>query len=213
MKKFHLAAAAVAALAIAGSASAEGAVAYNASVTSDYVFRGVSQTAGKAAIQGGIDYTNGMFYAGTWASNVSFAAYELDLYAGVRPVVGKFSFDAGLITYQYADKGLNLTEAKGAVTYALPKGTIGAAFYDNIDAGKFYYYEVNGSYPLSEKFSLSGAIGEQSYPWLKYSTANVGLTYIINPTFSIDGRISGTNLNETVKDAKPRVSVTVKAAF
>jgi uncharacterized protein (TIGR02001 family) len=217
MKKIILAAsAAVAALAFAGSASAEGAFSYNLAVTSDYIFRGFSQTDGDPAIQGGVDYSNGIFYAGAWASNVSFANdYEVDIYGGVKPVYGDFTFDLGLITYQYGDDSLNSTEAKGAVTYALPKGTIGAAVYSNLDFDDTTYYEINASYPVTDKLTVSGAIGEQELGGLKYSTGNIGATYAITPMFAVDVRFSDTNLPELSVDLPwdPAYVVTLKAAF
>ena len=46
-------------------------VSANVTLTSDYVWRGLGQTAGNPAIQGGFDYaSDGGFYAGIWASNV-----------------------------------------------------------------------------------------------------------------------------------------------
>lgn len=222
MKTYLLAAAAIAALAFtAGSASATtsfagGTLAYNVAGTSDYVFRGLSQTNGDAAIQGGIDYSNGMFYAGTWASNVSFGHdYELDVYAGLKPTAGKFSFDLGAITYYYGNKSYNTTELKAAVSHPLGKATVGVALYDNVDYGKTYYYELNGSYPITDKLGVSGAVGEQAVSGLKYSTANLGLTYAITPVLSLDGRFSGTNIPKTpfTKAADERFAVTLKAAF
>lgn len=214
MKKLFLAAVAVAAL-TAGAAHA-GDVTYNLDVTSDYVFRGFSQTNAKPAVQGGIDYAKGLFYAGTWASTVDFAnGYELDLYAGVRPTLGKTSFDFGAITYQYGEKGFNTTELKAAVSHPFYKGTIGAAYFNNVGFGSTFYYEVNGSYPLTDKLSVSGAVGEQDLTGIKYSTGNIGLTYAITPMWSLDARYSDTNLPEIalLKVAKPRVAVTLKAAF
>ena len=214
MKSLILGATALLAV-LAGSASA-GDFAYNVDATSDYVFRGLSQTNGKAAIQGGIDYTHGIYYAGTWGSTVDFAnGYEWDIYGGVRPTLGKTSFDFGAITYQYGEKGFNSTEFKAAVSHPLYKGTIGAAFYDNIDFGSTFYYEINGSYPLTDKLSLSGAVGEQDASGAKYSTGNIGLTYAITPMWSLDARYSDTNIPETyfTKAAKPRVALTLKATF
>ena len=109
MKKTLLAAAALAALAFAGSASATtelagGTLSYNIGVTNDYVFRGLSQTDGDAALQGGVDYSRGLFYVGTWASNVSFADHELDLYAGVKPTLGKAALPARCIWLTKATK-------------------------------------------------------------------------------------------------------------
>ena len=60
----------------------------NMAASSNYYWRGVTQSADQAAISGGVDYANEAgFYAGGWASNIDFgpttsASYELDLYAG-----------------------------------------------------------------------------------------------------------------------------------
>ncbi len=216
MKTTLFAAAAFAALAFAAGSASAGSFSYNIAGTSDYVFRGLSQTNGDAAIQGGVDYSAGLFYAGTWASNVSFGHdYELDVYAGVKPTVGKFAFDLGAITYYYGTKSYNTTELKAAVSHPLGKGTVGVALFDNVDYGKSYYYELNGSYPITDKLGISGAVGEQAVTGVKYSTANLGLTYAINPTLSLDGRFSGTNIPVTpfTKAADERFAVTLKAAF
>lgn len=213
MKKILFGASALAVLAFAGSASAEGAFSYNIGVTSDYVFRGFTQTDGGAAVQGGVDYSNGIFYAGAWASNVDFADYEVDLYVGVKPVVGDFTFDLGVVTYQYGDEAVNASEVKAAVSYPLYKGAIGAAYFHNLDFDDTTYYEINASYPLSEKFSVSGAIGEQDLGGAKYTTGNIGVTYAINPTLVLDARLSDTNIPEILEPSKPRLAVTLKAVF
>jgi len=79
-------------VASAAEAAPVNTVAYNVGLYSQYIFRGLTQTANKPAIQGGVDYTNASgFYLGTWASNVSWlgdsrsydnASLELDLYGG-----------------------------------------------------------------------------------------------------------------------------------
>jgi uncharacterized protein (TIGR02001 family) len=213
MKRILFAASAIAAFGFASSATAESAFSYNIGVTSDYVFRGFTQTDGGAALQGGVDYSNGIFYAGGWASNVDFADYEVDLYLGVKPVVGDFTFDLGLISYQYGDEALNSTEAKAAVSYPLYKGAIGAALFTNLDFDDTTYYEINASYPLTEKFSVSGAVGEQDLSGIKYTTGNVGVTYAISPTLLLDARFSDTNIPEVLEPSKARLAVTLKAVF
>ncbi|MBE0361069.1 TorF family putative porin [Pseudoalteromonas aliena] len=80
----------------------------NAAATSNYLWRGQEQTGGDAAISGGIDYANESgFYAGTWASNASWAdemTYELDLYAGFSGAINEsVSYDIGYIYYAYPD--------------------------------------------------------------------------------------------------------------
>src|SRR5690349_13174945 len=99
-----LALASIPGLALAG-------VSGTAALTSDYVFRGVSQTDRDPAIQAGVEFAfdNG-WYLGTWGSNISWlsdlstsaapisSSVELDVYGGYR---GKFgdtvAFDAGAI--------------------------------------------------------------------------------------------------------------------
>lgn len=86
----------------------------NVAVTSDYVFRGLSQTWGKPAIQGGGDYTAASgFAAGTWASSISErsfpgAAMELDLYASYgRSFDRDWSWRAGVYGYVYPGGNLD----------------------------------------------------------------------------------------------------------
>ncbi|ESQ77008.1 TorF family putative porin [Asticcacaulis sp. YBE204] len=217
MKKFLIAAAATSALLAAGAASAEGTFSYNIAATTDYVFRGISQTNEDPAIQGGIDYTNGIFYAGTWASNVDFgskADYELDLYAGVKPTVGKFSFDLGVLYYAYPQEDdLNATELKAAVTYPLGAGTIGAAYYTNTDdMFDTSYGEVNVAYPITEKAVVSLAYGTQKFAaGGEYDTWNLGGTFGMTDKISLDLRYY--NSSEDVKGMDERVVATIKAAF
>ena len=85
----------------------------NVGLFSEYLFRGIAQTAGKPALQGGFDVAHsGGFYAGTWASNISwledFGAYnrsslEWDLYAGFKKNFGDtdFFWDVGTLYYYY----------------------------------------------------------------------------------------------------------------
>lgn len=80
----------------------------SATLVSDYRFRGISQTDGDMAVQGGITvaHESGV-YAGAWGSNLSGwgtfggANMELDLYAGVKLPVGGGNLDTGLVWYMY----------------------------------------------------------------------------------------------------------------
>ena len=85
------------------------AYSWNLGVTSDYIFRGISQNARNTAAQGGVDITYGIFYAGIWGSDVNFgrnsdglpfgsgnpgssvANVEVDIYAGIKPVLARVS--------------------------------------------------------------------------------------------------------------------------
>ena len=67
------------------SSSIQAGVSANVSFTSDYIWRGMTQTDGPA-LQGGFDFeSESGFYAGIWGSNVNFNngnGQELDYYAG-----------------------------------------------------------------------------------------------------------------------------------
>lgn len=105
-------------------------VSANVTLTSDYIFRGISQTGGDPAIQGGLDYSHSSgFYLGTWASNVGwiedFQGYdrgnmEIDVYGGYRGDIGStgLTFDVGAIQYIYPGDRNGATKADTTELYA-----------------------------------------------------------------------------------------------
>lgn len=90
----------------------------NVGLYSQYVFRGISQTDTKPAVQGGFDlgHKSG-FYVGTWASNVSWlsdatvgqpsgstvsSSMEWDFYGGYKgSLPADFGYDLGVLYYWY----------------------------------------------------------------------------------------------------------------
>lgn len=103
--------------ALAQEQPAEHQVSYNAAITSDYRYRGLSQTRLDPALQGGVDYVHGPtgWYVGTWASTIKWTEdlggdgnVEVDLYAGKRGQLTEgLSYDVGGLYYWYPDNGLN----------------------------------------------------------------------------------------------------------
>ena len=78
-----------AAMAAFGGAQAQDIeVSHSVTLTSDYLFRGVSRSNGGPAIQGNVEFSNGSgAYGGLWASSTETdfdASIELDAYAGFR---------------------------------------------------------------------------------------------------------------------------------
>jgi len=230
MKAMKIAlAAAAATVALAGAASAEELkLAYNLGVTSDYVFRGVSQTQEDPAVQGGIDASYGVAYAGIWASNVDFGSKdpsaEIDFYAGVKPTVGDTNLDFGVLYYSYSkDKGLtpgrySYTELKAAISQTFGPVTLGGAVYYSPEypgnGGSATYVELNAAAPIAKKLTLSGAVGNQSidnYP--EYKTWNLGLTYALTDKLSADLRYWDTSEHKLGSIYDSRVAVSLKAAF
>jgi uncharacterized protein (TIGR02001 family) len=119
MNKMIFAAAVLAAVAVsarADEAKPENEVSFNAGLSSDYRYRGISQSRLKPALQGGVDYINNPsgLYLGAWASTIKWTkddggsgSVELDLYGGKRgQVMADISYDVGLLSYVYANNGL-----------------------------------------------------------------------------------------------------------
>jgi uncharacterized protein (TIGR02001 family) len=133
---------ALAALAVSGAAFAQTkapepdyTLSYNVGVVSDYRYRGISQTARRPALQGGIDFAHKSgFYLGTWASTIRWikdsapglkGSLEVDVYGGYKgSITDTFSFDVGALQYWYPRNNLdtltgedaNTTELYGAVS-------------------------------------------------------------------------------------------------
>jgi uncharacterized protein (TIGR02001 family) len=106
-------------------------ITFNASVVSDYRYRGISQTRLKPALQGGADYTHTPtgLYVGTWLSTIRWikdaggdSNIEWDIYGGKKgEIMPGISYDVGVLRYQYPSNELapsaNTTELYGQVGY------------------------------------------------------------------------------------------------
>jgi len=125
MKKSIVLATAVASILVSGVAAAD--LSANAGVFSNYIWRGVSQTADGAAGQGGIDWSHDSgAYAGVWTSTIA-GGQEVDLYAGFAGEAGGLGYDLGVITYQYpVTPNINFTEVY--VSGSMSVVTLGVAY-------------------------------------------------------------------------------------
>ena len=112
---------------------------YNVGATTDYRYRGISQSAKKPALQAGIDYANkNGFYAGGWASSITWikdsgagasGPVEIDLYGGYKTEVAKdVTLDLGVLQYLYAGNTLSKATTANANTFEL---------YGAVTAGMF----------------------------------------------------------------------------
>ncbi|MEO8487851.1 MAG: TorF family putative porin [Betaproteobacteria bacterium] len=158
----------------------------NVSIGSEYIFRGISQTAGKPTLQGGFDLAHsGGFYAGTWGSNISwledFGAYnrsslEWDFYAGYKqnfPGNSDFFYDVGTVYYYYpGSKNPGVTSADSWEMYAaLGWKWVSVKFSYSLDdyfglrpngqkTDGSYYVDLSAAYPIGETgVSLIGHYG------------------------------------------------------
>lgn len=211
---------------LAGAASAEEPTpnfSFNAAVTNDYVWRGISQTEGHAAVQGGVDVTYGSFYAGGWASTVDFGDstdLEWDVSAGVTGRAGVIDWDLGLSYYAYvgAPSGADydFVELKAAASHSFDKLTLGAAVYYSPDFSGVdktaTYLEANGAYEINDRWSVSGGIGRQFVDVTSdYTSWNLGVGVNLSEALSLDVRYWDASYSSSLTD--PRLSVTLGAAF
>jgi uncharacterized protein (TIGR02001 family) len=109
--------AAMAPMAHAADPKPDTEISFNAAVTSDYRYRGYSQSRLKPAVSVGADLVNNPtgLYVGTWASTIKWvkdvggdAAVEIDVYGGKRgEITDGVSYDVGGLYYFYPSNDLN----------------------------------------------------------------------------------------------------------
>lgn len=197
-----------------GVANAEGTLTANVALTSNYVWRGVSQSADDPAIQGGADYVADTFYVGAWGSSVDPGStgvaggeLELDLYAGFTPTLGPVKFDLGVIGYFYPGASADgdwLEFLVGASINPVEPLTLGvtAGFSDDVynSGEESTYLEGTGSFAITDALSVSatyanfdtGALGD-------YDTWNLGATYAFHG-FGFDLRYHDTDITGADED-------------
>ncbi|MBF0427773.1 MAG: hypothetical protein HQL94_02525 [Magnetococcales bacterium] len=157
-----LAGVSIASPAMAGTKVGDFDIGSNMSMTTNYVWRGVSQSDKHAAVQGGItvNHATGL-YAGAWASSVDFddnseASMELDLFGGFAYEFSSgLKLDVGVIHYDYPG-------AAGRLQYDFNEVYLGGS------------YKINGL-GMSAKYSYSN---DFFGPSLSVSSNNKSAYYV-----------------------------------
>ncbi|MGI2066445.1 TorF family putative porin [Shewanella sp. MF08487] len=134
------------------------------SVTNDYRFRGISQTAGDPALQGGIDWSfDSGFSVGAWASNVDFdepgyngPAIEYDFYVAYGGEINEeLTYDVTINRYNYSgESDIGYFEITAGMDY---KDFRVAYWFTDDYSGTdldYHYTELNYSYGFVENWSL-----------------------------------------------------------
>jgi uncharacterized protein (TIGR02001 family) len=129
-------------------------------LTSDYDFRGITQTAQDPAVQASLDVAlDSGLYGGLWASNVDFgddtdSDVEIDILAGYGgSITEDLGYDLGVVYYAYQpdDDDIDYFEVYGGLSYSIFATKLWYA-PDYLDSGdSAYYLEGNlegGSLPL-----------------------------------------------------------------
>lgn len=175
----------------------------NVGLFSSYRFRGIDQTFGKPALQGGIDYSHSSgLYVGNWNSNVNSGAgfpeanLEMDVYGGYKMSFGDFGIDVGGIYYYYPGSDLNGKGVKNGELY------IGASW--KFLSAKYYYavtdyfnakgpngestdgtgyFDVSGNFDLGGGWGINGHVGYLDFNKVQnanYTDWKLGVTKDLN---------------------------------
>ncbi|MBR0566926.1 TorF family putative porin [Azoarcus sp. L1K30] len=187
MRKSLIVTALIAALPLMSTAHAEEESPFsgNFSLTTNYVFRGISQTQSNPAVQGGVDYAHSSgFYVGTWASNVGWVDdiaktrnnMEWDFYFGYAGEAGPISYDVGAIRYFYPGNSISgvatpdTTEVYVSAgwefltlkySHSVSKYLFGWTGLDTDSTRNSNYLELNAEYEIMAGWTASAHIGHQ----------------------------------------------------
>ena len=199
------------------------AVTYNVGLVTDYLYRGISQTAAKPAIQGGADYAHSSgFYLGAWASTISWikdsgiassAPIELDIYGGYKAAAGDMTYDVGFLRYNYPGSYVagatkaDTNELYGAVTYSVVTAKLSYCLGDLFGVSKAQgstYLDLSASYPVTDTGITVGLhYGKQTYKGATadaFDAAGLSATYAdykLSATKDFSGYLVGLALSKT----------------
>jgi len=179
----------------------------NLTLTSDYRFRGISQSFKLPAVQGGIDWSHPSgFYVGNWNSSVSGnqfpngASLEMDFYGGYKMAIGSdLTLDFGGLYYYYPGafySGFDPSKPRFdnfEVYVGAASGPFSAKLYvavtdffglDETTGGKgssgSYYLDLNYATEIAPNTTLGAHLGYQhvsGYSDLSYFDYKLGVTY------------------------------------
>lgn len=158
-------------------------IAFGASIGTDYMFRGITQSDHKASVgayfEPRINLTpNFQIYGGVAGYSIDLpnnAAAEVDLYGGIRPTFGKLALDLGGIYYYYPGGECYNSNVAGCLASFAPNGNVAK---DDISWWEFYVkatyaltdaLSVGGNFYYADSYANSGADGYYYSGTLKYT--------------------------------------------
>ena len=191
---------------VAAPAAPETTIAYNIGVVSQYRYRGLAQTRGLPALQGGLDYSNANgAYLGVWASTIRWikdastsspvmnvdGKSEVDIYGGYKFEASGVTYDLGALAYQYPGNTLrnitssdlenaNTTEIYGAATagvYTIKYSRATSNLFGYKNSSGSTYIDLIANFDMGSGFTLSPHIGRQAVKGTSSSYYPGGLSY------------------------------------
>jgi uncharacterized protein (TIGR02001 family) len=159
---FKLTLSAILTAAVLGSSAAYAGASANVGLTSNYMWRGVTQTNDQIGFSAGLDYDfgNGLS-VGTWAGSLA-SGTEVDLYGAYGGKAGPMDYSVGFIHYAYpVANDLDFTEVNaslgyGPVTFSLAS-TVAA---DDSTAEGDLYYSLGLSQEVTPGITVGALVGQ-----------------------------------------------------
>ncbi len=211
--------------ALAQEATSPHSVVGNLGFVSNYVFRGMTYTQNRPALQGGFDYAHASgLYAGVWGTNVSNeaihdASLEIDFYGGYAGAVGDWSYDVGLLQFYYPERpklpgtrekydtleayasvGWQMLTLKYSHTltdfFGFNSDSMGAGRGDSKGSG---YLELNAKVPVGADFTLGLHVGRQrvhNYGDFDYTDWRVALSKAFGAGWTVAIAYTDTNADD-----------------
>lgn len=182
----------------------------NVGVTSDYIWRGTTQTNHQAAVSGGLDYGHDSgLYLSTWVSNVSWDGpdTEIDVIGGYAREFGGVGLDLGYIQYHYP-QGADFAEVYVGASYSM----VGATYYYNME-DENAWLEASADFEVKKGLSLGVNFG---MAMMKVSDAD-WMTYGANITKGVGDweavmAVSMTDMDAGL-DSEPVATVSMSRSF
>ncbi len=144
-------------------------VSANMAVTSNYIWRGMTQSNNSPAVQGGVDLEYKGLYLGTWGSNVDFGdtknSLEADFYGGYKRELYGIGFDIGAVQYAYPNMSneYNFAEAYLGISKEWEKFGVKAKYSKGIETNDLNpedCWEVGASAKLPYNVGFSATYGD-----------------------------------------------------
>ena len=193
------------------SVSVQAEISADLAATTDYLWRGVSQTLGRPAVQGGINYSHASgAYAGIWASNVNFfdpdapgadpadddkATLELDYNLGLSGATAQeLNWDVGVYRYTYPGAVKALLDSSDEFYAGATYRWANLKLYRDFDSHA-NYLEAGATATLPHELNLTIGVGRyqlsDSPDYSDYRLAMSGATH----GFGIELSYSDTTMN------------------
>jgi len=195
----------------------------NVAMTSNYIWRGMTQTENSPAIQGGFDLDYKGIYAGVWGSNVKFGdtSMEFDAYGGYANEIFGLGYDVGYIQYMYPNdtKNLNFGEAYIGLDYDFKIVEISAKYSMGVDTDDVGIVgnewepddciEGSVSVPLPMDITLDATVGNYIHTGVYYSA---GITKTFGK-FDFSVAYTGIDYDDLTADDKANIVGTISTSF